>query len=100
MPVNDMGPWPMGEFRMPPAELQKNIEAFEVMRETLEEHHMRKYVVFHDGKFAGAFDTFHNAARDAVRRFRAGPYLIRQVGGRRSMPMPASIAYRPHHAAD
>jgi len=84
---------------MPSAELQQNIEAFEAMRGTLEEHHMRKYVVFHDGEFAGAFDSFHNAAREAVRRFGVGPYLIRQVGDKRSMPMPASIAYRPYYAA-
>ena len=80
-------------------ELQENIEAFDAMRPTLEKHYLHKYVVFHDRAFIGAYDTFHNAAREAVRRFGAGPYLIRQVGAPRSMAMPASVAFRPHHAS-
>lgn len=84
---------------MLPEELQENIEAFEMKRAMLEEHHMGKYVVFYHGEFIEAFDTFHNAAREAVRRFGAGPYLIRRVG-HESMPMPASVAYRTAHAAD
>ena len=79
-------------------ELRENIEAFEAMRTTLEDNHLYKYVVFHDGAFAGAYDTFHNAAREAVGRFGSGPYLIRQVGAARNMAMPASVAFRPQHA--
>ena len=79
-------------------ELQENIKAFEAMLTTLEEHHLHKYVVFHEGAFIGAYDTFRTAAREAVRRFGSGPYLIRQVGAARSMPMPASVAFQPHHA--
>lgn len=82
-----------------PASLEQNIEAYEAMRETLEEHHLHKFVVFHDAKFIDSFDSFHNAARDAVRRFGQGPYLIRQVGAPTRMAMPASVAFRPVHAA-
>ena len=82
-----------------PAELEQNIEAYEAMRETLEEHHLYKFVVFHDAGFIGSFDSFHNAAREAVRRFGQGPYLIRQVGAPRRITMPASVAFRPVHAA-
>ena len=82
-----------------PAELEQNIEAYEAMRETLEEHHLDKFVVFHDAMFIGSFDSFHNAAREAVHRFGQGPYLIRQVGAPRRIAMPASIAFRPVHAA-
>ena len=82
-----------------PAELEQNIEAFEAMRETLEEHHLHKFVVFYDAKFVDSFDSFHNAAREAVRRFGQGPYLIRQVGATRRIAMPASVAFRPVHAA-
>ena len=82
-----------------PAELERNIEAYEAMRETLEQHHLRKFVVFHDAGFIGSFDSFHNAAREAVRRFGRGPYLIRQVGAPGRMAMPASVAFRPVHAA-
>ena len=82
-----------------PAELEQNIEAFEAMRETLEAHHLHKFVVFHDTEFIGSFDSFHNAAREAVRRFGQGPYLIRQVGAPTRIAMPASVAFRPVHAA-
>ena len=82
-----------------PATLEQNIEAYEAMRETLETHHLHKFVVFHDAKFIGSFDSFHNAAREAVHRFGQGPYLIRQVGAPRRMAMPASVAFRPVHAA-
>lgn len=81
-----------------PAELEQNIEAYEAMRETLEEHHLHKFVVFHDTKLAGSFDSFHNAATEAVRRFGKGPYLIRQVGAPERIAMPASAAFRPVHA--
>ena len=81
------------------SELQENIEAFDAMRSTLEEHHLHKYVVFHDGALIGAYDTFHAAAREAVRLFGSGPYLIRQVGAAGNMPMPASVAFRLHHAS-
>lgn len=87
------------ERTMAKTELQQNIEAFEAMRETLEAHYLHKFVVFHDGRFEGAFDTFNNAAREAVRRFGRGPYLIRQVGADQSIPMPASVAFRPQYAA-
>ena len=81
-----------------PADLEQNIEAYEAMRETLEAHHLNKFVVFHDAEFVDSFDSFHNAAREAVRRFGQGPYLIRQVGAPRRIPMPASVAFRPIHA--
>lgn len=80
------------------AELERNIEACEAMHETLEEHHACKFVVFHDAEFIGSFDNFHNAAREAVRRFGQGPYLIRQVGSPTRIAMPASAAFRPVHA--
>ncbi len=82
-----------------PSELEQNIEAYEAMSKTLEEHHIHKFVVFHDAELVGSFDSFHNAAREAVRRFGQGPYLIRQVGTPRRIAMPASVAFRSVHAA-
>ena len=82
-----------------PADLEQNIEAYDAMRETLEEHYLHKFVVFHDAAFVDSFDSFHNAASVAVQRFGRGPYLIRQVGASRRIPMPASVAFRPVHAA-
>ena len=45
-----------------PADLAANIEAYEAMREELKERHADKHVAFQDGKLAGAFDSFHEAA--------------------------------------
>ena len=45
-----------------PADLAANIEAYEAMQEELEERIPDKHVVFHDRKFADAFDSFHEAA--------------------------------------
>ena len=70
-----------------PADLEQSIEAYEAMRETLEKHHLHKFVVFHDAAFVDSFDSFHNAASEAVHRFALGPYLIRQVGAPRRMVM-------------
>ena len=79
--------------------LQRNIEAFDAKIRWLEKHHSAKWVIFQDGSFVDAFDTFDTAAREAIGKFGAGPYLIRQVGGRRSMRVPASVAYRPVYAS-
>ena len=81
------------------ADLEQNIEPCEAVRETLEHHHLHELVVFHDAKFVDAFDSVHNAARKAVRSFGQGAYLIRQVGARRRMATPASIAFQSARAA-
>jgi len=60
--------------------LDENIAAYEARLKELEKHHMGKWVVFRDCVLVDAFDTFHNAADHAARRFGRGPYLIRQVG--------------------
>jgi len=78
--------------------LQEEIEAFENMKDELLRHHNGKFVVFKGKELIGAFDTFDNAAREAIQRFGNGPYLIRQVGGSTGMPLPASVAYRPVYA--
>ena len=81
-------------------DLKANIDAFEAQREDLEKHYKGKHVLFHRGEFIDAFDTFHNAAEDAVRRFGAETCLIRQVGAPTEMPIPASLAYRPIHSSN
>ena len=78
--------------------LDNDIAAFELMKDQLLVNHNGKFVVIHHGELAGSFDTFDSAAKAAVSRFEP-PYLIRQVGASQEMPMPASVAYRPFHAA-
>lgn len=62
------------------ATLKENIEAYESQREEMEEHYKGKYVVFYNRKKVDSFDSFDAAAREAVRLFGRGPYLIRKVG--------------------
>lgn len=83
-----------GRIAMTSSPLQTEIAAYEQIRSDLEAHHAGKFVVIYGPDLIGAFDTFDNAAREAVARFGRGPYLIRQVGAQ-PPPMPASVMYRP-----
>ena len=74
--------------------LSEEIVAYESIQRTLELDHLGKWVVVHDKKLCGVYETFQSAAEDAVERFGAGPYLIRQVGTT-SVTLPASILYKP-----
>ena len=78
--------------------LAREIAAFEHMKSELLQHHNGKFVVFHDGQLQGSFDSFDSAAREAIKRFRDSPFLIRQVGAPEIMPMPASVAFRQLNA--
>ena len=80
------------------AELQRNMRAFEAMSEELNSEYAHEHVIFYDGEFVGTYPSFHEAAEAAVKQFGTGPYLIREVGDRRTIPMPVSVAHRPVHA--
>ena len=60
--------------------LRKEIDAYEAMLDYLEREHMDKWVVVHDEKLVDSYETFQDAAYDAIARFGRGPYLIRLVG--------------------
>ena len=79
--------------------LRKNMEAFDGQADWLAEHHNGKFVIYCEATFVASFDTFDAAAREAIRRFGQGPYLIRQVGCPREFPMPASVAFSRVRAA-
>ena len=79
--------------------IQAEIDAFNAMRVELEKHHMGKFVVIKDGQLVGAYDTFDAAAREALSKFGPEPFLIRQVGGPDTVPIPASVAWHPIRAA-
>ena len=74
------------------AELDQEIAAYETMRADLEAHHMGKWVLVHDAKLVGIYDSFEKSAEDAVGRFGKGPYLIHQVGAP-PISLPASVMY-------
>lgn len=79
--------------------LDKEIAAYQKLEAKLLKHHHGKYVVIFDGEFIDAFDSFDNAAQEAIRRFGKGPFLIRKVGKKEEMPLPASVAFRPDYAS-
>ena len=62
------------------AKLSIEIAAYERMQDVLETDCFGKWVVFHDEKLIGAFDSNGEAVSEAYRRFGRGPYLIRRVG--------------------
>jgi hypothetical protein len=72
--------------------LEKEIQAYDKMRDSLEASHTGKWVLIHDQVLIAIYDTFESAAEDAVKRFGAGPYLIRQVGAP-PIVLPASLMY-------
>ena len=79
--------------------LSSQIAAYEEMRDLLETDHFGKWVVFHGGELVNTYESFEEAAEEAVLRFGRGPYLIRQVGAP-PVALPASVLYRPVNAND
>lgn len=78
------------------AVLREDIAAFDQMRDELEARHQHKWVVFHAGKFEGAYGDFEEAATMAVTKFDDGPYLIRQVGAA-PVQLPGGMIFTPAH---
>jgi hypothetical protein len=81
------------------AELKDDIAAYDAMKADLEAKSLGKWVVVHERKLIGTYESFDAAAKDAVHRFGRGPYLIRQVGAP-PISMPASVMYHPVHGKD
>lgn len=79
--------------------LDREIAAYENMRDFLEREHPQEWVVIHDEELSGTYDDFQEAAAEATRRFGRGPFLIRQVGAPPAT-LPASVLYRPVTHAD
>ncbi len=74
------------------SDIDREITAYESIRKDLEAQHMGQWVLLHDQKLIGVYDSFQVAAENAVRRFGRGPYLIRQVGAP-PVILPASVMY-------
>jgi hypothetical protein len=79
------------------AHLSEEIAEYERLQAGLEAQHLGKWVVVHDRRLEGIFDSFDAAAGSAVERFGRGPYLIRQIGAP-PVTLPASVMYRPVYA--
>ena len=72
--------------------LLEEIDAYDRMRDVLETQYLGKWVVIRDGKIQASCDTFGDAARDAIKKYGRGPYLIRQVGAG-PITLPASVEF-------
>ena len=79
------------------ADVEAEIVAYEKMRRELEAKHMGKWVLFHDLSLISTYDSFEDAAKDAINRFGRGPYLIRHIGAP-SVTLPASVMFHPTYA--
>lgn len=77
--------------------LSADIASFESMRSKLEAEHFKAWVVFQAGRFVGAYADYEAAATDAVDRFDAGPFLIRQVGGPSQIQLPGGMIFTRSH---
>ncbi len=77
-------------------DLDEEIAFYETLRSELEAHCLGRWVLVHDRKLVGNYDSFEAAATDAVERFGGGPYLIRQVGAP-PVTLPASVMYNIAH---
>jgi hypothetical protein len=62
------------------AELDVELAAYRSQIYDLESKYMGRWVIFRNAQHVGTYDTFEEAARDAVAKFGRGPYLIKQVG--------------------
>jgi hypothetical protein len=72
--------------------IDDEIDAFKAMQSWLEAEHMGKWVIVHNRQLVQLYETFELAARDAIRQFGSGPFLIRQIG-EPPMRLPASVMY-------
>lgn len=72
---------------------QKNIEAYEKIKQDLENEHMGEWILIYKTKLISVHDSFEEAAEEAVKKFGEGPYLIRQVGAP-PVTLPASVMFR------
>ena len=78
-------------------DMAEEIRAYEEMRGELEAEHLREWALVFRGDLIGTYESFEAAADVATQRFGRGPYLIREIGGRRPV-LPASVMYRAVHA--
>ena len=68
--------------------LVRNLGAYEMMRERLEESAWGKWAVLCDAKLAGTYETVGEATEGMVKHCDGGAHLIREVGApeRRLIP--------------
>ena len=73
--------------------IEKEIIAYDLMREEMEENHYGEWVLVHDQQLIGTYETFQDAAAVATKRFGRGPYLIKKIG-EGPLRLPSSVLFR------
>lgn len=73
--------------------IEKEIIAYDLMREELEAAHKGEWVLVHDQKLVGTYETFQKAASVATSKFGRGPYLIKKIG-EGPLKLPSSVLFR------
>lgn len=81
------------------ATINDEISAYEEMRPKLEADHMGKWALVHNRELISLFDSFEDAAEQAVKQFGRGPFLIRQIGAG-PMTLPASLMCNPMYGSN
>ena len=79
--------------------LSDQIKAYDAIKDSLETDYFGKWVVIHGQQLVGHYDSFEDAANDAIKKYGKGPYLIRKVGVSQVFHPPASLLYKPYWGA-
>ncbi len=61
-------------------ELATELAYYEEHREEFLQHHPGRYLLIRGASLIGGFDTWEGAIEEGVRRFCAGPFLVRCAG--------------------
>ena len=77
--------------------IQDELDAFQTMKTDLEAKYMGRWVLVYQRRLVAVFDSFEQAAAEAVNKFGVGPYLIRQVGAAPPR-LPVSVMFHAPHA--
>ena len=75
------------------AKLSDNIAAYDELRSELEMDHNGEWVVIHNRRVSGYFESMEKATHHAVEAHGTGPYLIRQIGAP-PITLPTSVLYQ------
>jgi hypothetical protein len=72
--------------------LAQERKLYDKLRPELEAKSKGQWALIRDSELISTFPSFELAAREAVRRFGRGPYLIREIGAP-DVTLPASVVY-------
>ena len=70
--------------------IEEQMAVYESQREKLEQNHMAKWVVIHDGELQGVYETTDEANNVAQPLFQRGPCVIFRIG---SLKTPSQCPY-------